>query len=186
MTIAGAVLGGALLVSGCKGDSYGYEVSGTVQEFLVDYDDCPGSLSMEPVGFDAGSHRSNFRSTDKKSDSSSSGSSRRPTATKTASPKSTSSPKAGQGAGSGSTATVKPSATKVSKGVKLSKKPDKPEKVNSVPKPAKKYKGCKTEYEIYVLDAKGDLYEQDVRKVDFDTCQNAEGEPKSFPECTIG
>lgn len=76
------------------------------------------------------------------------------------------------------------------KGVKLSKKPDKPERIKSGKVPGPKFKfagdGCETEYEIFVLADDGYLYEQDVRKSDFDNCAQMRVKKKLFPLCTKG
>lgn len=98
--------------------------------------------------------------------------------------------------GSGTTRrSASPTATPVkNKGVKLKEKPEKPEKLKGKKLPKLKYKfkpkGCETEYEIFVLADDGYLYEQDVRKVDYDKCLKAKvpagKKSKLFPLCTKG
>lgn len=192
---ASGATGLILALSACGKGTYGYEVSGTVQEQYVDYD-CPGEdLSMDAVAFvDA----KNPGTTGKKqSDSGSSGDDKKPDDKKKDS-------KAGNQQGAGQqpqaapqgvpqggkkSTTPSPAATKNS-GVKLKSKPDKPEKVKNGKVPTRKYKskpkGCKEEYEIFVVDSSGDLYEQDVRQADYDKCLAVTSTPKLFPLCTKG
>lgn len=184
MFAAGAA-GVILTLSACGADSYEYQVSGDVVSQQVDYK-CPKkTLSMEAVAFTTGSHKG--------SSNSDSGSS--PKSTKT--PSATSS-KRGAGTGTSTprsttrTASPTPSPKVLgNKGVTLSSKPDKPEKLRSVPRPVVWHKGCKVDdYEIFVQAKDGTLYEQDVRKADYDNCARA-GIPKGkkyklFPLCTKG
>lgn len=98
--------------------------------------------------------------------------------------------------GSGTTRrSASPTATPVkNKGVKLKEKPEKPEKLKGKKLPKLKYKfkpeGCETEYEIFVLADDDYLYEQDVRRVDYDKCLKAKvpagKKSKLFPLCTKG
>lgn len=196
--IGAVVLGSVLTVSGCKGDTYQYEVSGTVDTQQLDYENCPkGSLAMDLVAFDAGHGKGNSSGSGSKGDSKSSkGDTKSDSDSKAkadsgskASPKASSTGRS-SGRSTSSTPTGKSSATATKtarpKGVTLNKKPEKPEKVTSVPKSGKWRKGCDTEYEIFVRsDKDGELYEQDVRKVDYENCLEAPGDPKYFPGCTI-
>lgn len=188
----------------CGTETYEYQVSGEVLEQYVDYD-CPGAdLALDAVSFElrggkGGKKKSDSNSSDTDTDSGTEQQAA-PQAKSTATAKApTKTPKATTGTSSkGGTKSATPSPTptvkKVSnKGVKLSKKPEKPEKLKGlvVPKPVYKVKpkGCETEYEIFVLSG-GKLYEQDVRKVDFDKCGRAPI-PKGytnrlFPLCTKG
>ena len=186
--ITATVTGGILTLSACSKSDYSYEVSGIVQEQYVDYEDCPlDNLAMEHVGFSEASNGGTGSS--KKSDNGSSGKKADGPVKKQDSPtkKASTAPSTSGGAGLGTTAkpSAKPSAKAPSnKGVKLKSKPEKPERVKNIGKPAKKQKGCKEEYEIFVLANDGYTYEQDVRKVDYDKCLEAKVEPKLFPLCT--
>jgi len=209
MTIVSGVATGILALSACGSGTYDYQVSGAVQAQQLDYD-CPNeNVAMEAVAFVAGKGggkksgggSAGKKSSDKKADSDSaieqeakqepvkkptptpsakSGTSRRGTSS---TPSQKSSPK------------PSPTATKVkNKGVKLKQKPEKPEKLKGKQVPKLKYKvkphGCETEYEIFVLTDDGDLYEQDVRQVDYEKCLAAEIptglKSKLFPLCTEG
>lgn len=186
-TIAAGATVGILALTGCTEDTYGYEVSGTVEARQIDYD-CPNEdVAMDAVAFVAGSGRgsgsgksskSSGKSSDAKSDKNSGSSDSVDRAPNSApSSRSTKAPT--------TSSTTRPStpATRASGGVKLKKKPAKPEKVkgDKAPKPlyAKKPKGCETEYELYVRNDDG-LFEQDVRREDYDNC--TEGE--KFAACT--
>lgn len=169
--VAAGALTGVLVLSGCANTSYEYEVSGTVEAGQIDYD-CPDGAAMDTVVFIAkskpgGSGTSGSSGKTAKKPSTSTGSNK--TADKDSTP-SKSTP---------TTPVKKPSG----KGVKLSEKPDKAERVSKVPKvqhPAN-LSGCETEYELFVKNADG-LFEQDVRKVDYDKCTDSGRE--SFPSCT--
>jgi hypothetical protein len=186
VVIASGVVAVALLTGCSTSDKYEYSVSGKVHSQQVDYD-CPGeNLSMEPVGFGE-----KGGATGGGSSSSSSGGSR---SSSNRSSNNDGGGSGGSGGGSndsnsGSNKVSKPS--KSNKGVKLDKKPDSPQKVKKAKKSFDvKPKGCENEYEIFVLDKKGNLYEQDVRKTDYDKCLSAKvpsGEKaKLFPLCTKG
>lgn len=216
--IASGAAGIILAVSACGTKTYDYEVSGLVQGQQVDYD-CPNELSMDAVAFvtgkgggSKGSKNSGSSSSSDSSDSDSSSSSNNNTTTNnrqqqnrasgtTASkaPSSAASATASKAPSTGSGTTQRsasPTATPSvkNKGVKLKKKPEKPEKLKSKKLPKLKYKfkprGCETEYEIFVLANDGNLYEQDVRKVDYDNCLKAKipagKKSKLFPLCTKG
>lgn len=195
VVIASGATGLILALGGCDKGTYEYEVSGTVQEQYVDYEDCPGvDLAMDTVAFVAGGTKpgggtgkksSNSDTSDKKADDKKKDS-------KVQAPQGgvqQAQPQSGQQGGRKS---ATPSATpKKNTGVKLKSKPDKPERIKSgkVPKPtykSKPDKGCKDEYEIFVLANDGELYEQDVRKADYDKCLAAKSDPKFFPLCTKG
>ena len=199
---AGIILG----VSGCSTSDYEYDISGDVIGQQLDYD-CPkGSknLAIDLVAFEAGKGRPGG-STKKSSGGSKSSSS--DSKTKTATPKpvkssSAATSKTGQSTGTNksgqSTAknTSTPAPKKTSnKGVKLSKKPDSPDRLNrtrTLPKVKYKYrpKGCKTEYEVFVVASDGYTYEQDVRSEDYRACERAKvpagKKYKLFPLCTKG
>jgi hypothetical protein len=214
--IASGAAGIILAVSACGTDTYDYEVSGLVQGQQVDYD-CPGEdIAMDAVAFVSGGKGGNKGSKKSSSDSSSSDSD-----SDSSSSDSNKTQKQGKAAASGSTPSKAPSkaastpASKApstssgtnqrssspsvtpsvkNKGVKLKKKPEKPEKLKSKKLPKLKYKfkpkGCETEYEIFVLADDGYLYEQDVRKADYDNCVKAKipagKKNKLFPLCTKG
>jgi hypothetical protein len=194
VAILGGTVGVILTLGGCGGTTYEYKVSGTVSGQHVDID-CPkskGVLSMEAVSFDTGKNKS------KKSKSKGSSA----TGSKSAKPKSKVSKTAktktlgstGSKASPKATTTKRPTQKTIQNvGVLLSEKPDKPEKLKSLSVPREKYtafrKGCEREYEIFVLSG-GHLYEQDVRKVDYNNCQRARAPKgriyKLFPLCTKG
>lgn len=210
MTIVSGAATGILALSACGGGTYDYQISGLVQGQQVDYD-CPNDLSMDAVAFVAGNGGGGKKSSGKKSsksddtsDSDSDTTSQQQksavsgtTATKTPSkaPSASASQKPSTGSGT-SQRSATPSATPSvkNKGVKLDKKPEKPEKLKGKKLPKVKYKfkpdGCETEYEIFVLADDGNLYEQDVRKVDYDKCEAAKipagKKNKLFPLCTKG
>lgn len=199
---AGIILG----VSGCSTSDYEYNISGDVIGQQLDYD-CPkGSknLAIDLVAFEAGKGRPGG-STKKSSGGSKSSSS--DSKTKTATPKpvkssSAATSKTGQSTGTNKSgqSTAKNSSTPApkktsNKGVKLSKKPDSPDRLNrtrTLPKAKYKYrpKGCKTEYEVFVVASDGYTYEQDVRSEDYRACERAKvpagKKYKLFPLCTKG
>lgn len=206
---AGIILG----VSGCSTSDYEYDISGDVIGQQLDYD-CPkGSknLAIDLVAFEAGKRPGGSAKKSSDNDSSSSDSdssgSNFSSKTKTATPKPVkSSPsansKTGQSTGTNKsspspakkTSTPTPKKTP-NKGVKLSKKPDSPDRLNktrTLPKAKYKYKpkGCKTEYEIFVVASDGYTYEQDVRSEDYRACEQAKvpagKKYKLFPLCTKG
>lgn len=188
VAIASGVLA-LVLVTGCSGsEKYEYQVSGKVDSQQIDYD-CPGeNLAIEPVAFG-----------DKGGTSSGNANRSKPVETKPKKAEDLGKTESGAG-GTGGTSTIdadprpvvrKTSSRKTNKGVKLDKKPDSPQKVNKAKKSySLKPKGCTNEYEIFVLDEKGDLYEQDVRQVDYDKCLSAKipsgQKAKLFPLCTKG
>jgi hypothetical protein len=192
MIVSGAA-GIILTASACSGKTYEYQVSGLIQGQQIDYD-CPGEdIAMDTVAFVTGSGRgsgsssSNSNSNGNKSNKSDSGSDGKSDSNRKNSSDSSNSD-SGQGKKSS-----KPAAPK-NKGVKLEKKPEKPQKLKglTIPKlliPAN-LKGCEEEYEIFVLAEDGYLYEQDVREADYRKCEGA-GIPagqkaKLFPLCTKG
>lgn len=208
VVILGGTVGLILGASGCASSTYEYQVSGDVVSQQIDYK-CPKkTLSMEAVAFVTGKHKSTGSGSKKKSDS---GSGKKDDSSGTvakkdssgSSPKSTKTPSAtpskkGTDTGTGTsrsttrTASATPSPKPLrNKGVTFSSKPDKPEKLRSVPKVITWHKGCKVDdYEIFVVDKKGNLYEQDVRRTDYNNCARA-GIPKGkkyklFPLCTKG
>lgn len=193
VTFLGGTVGAILALSACGGSTYQYGVSGQVLSQQVDIE-CPKTnLSMEAVSFDTGKHKAKTGSGHKSS--SKSKASKEPKAEK--------SKKASKSKGSKSTspktsptttATKRPTQKSVRNvGVSLSKKPEKPEKLKGLGVPHQKNpkfrKGCEREYEIFILSG-GHLYEQDVRKVDYNNCQRAwapKGQIyKLFPLCTKG
>jgi hypothetical protein len=214
--IASGAAGIILAVSACGTDTYDYEVSGLVQGQQVDYD-CPGEdIAMDAVAFVSGGKGGNKGSKKSSSDSSSSDSD-----SDSSSSDGNKTQKQGKAAASGSTPSKAPSkaaSTPASeapstssgtnqrssspsaappvknKGVKLKKKPEKPQKLKGKKFPKVKYKfkpnGCETEYEIFVLADDDYLYEQDVRKADYDNCVKAKipagKKNKLFPLCTKG
>lgn len=215
VVIASGAAGIILAVSACGTDTYDYEVSGLVQGQQVDYD-CPNELSMGAVAFVTGKGGGGGRSSSKKSSSDSSSSD-----SSDSSDSSSTTTNRQQNRSSGTTASKAPSkaasnpASKApstssgtnqrssspsaapsvkNKGVKLKKKPEKPQKLKGKKLPKVKYKfkpkGCETEYEIFVLADDGYLYEQDVRKADYDNCVKAKipagKKNKLFPLCTKG
>lgn len=201
--IASGVVGLILGASACGGETYTYDVSGPVEGQQIDYD-CPGTdLSMGAVAFIAGSGKgSSGGSSGKKSDSKS------PEDKKADDKKVEKRPQAQAPAVRPSTKSPSPTATKpatkapskapskapANKGVSLKSKPEKPERLKSKTLPKVKYrlkpKGCETEYEVFVWGKDGYLYEQDVRKVDYDKCLatkvKAGQKAKLFPLCTKG
>lgn len=181
--IASGIAGTILALSACGTGSYEYQVSDVVQAEQIDWD-CPGEdIAMDAVAFVAKptkpsktSKKSDSKKSDDKGDN------------KKDSKKSSKSAKSGDTKTSDKkSATPKPVKNK---GVKLSKKPDKPERIKSGKVPGPKFKfagdGCETEYEIFVLADDGYLYEQDVRKSDFDNCEQMRVKKKLFPLCTKG
>jgi hypothetical protein len=180
----------ALGAFGCQdsGKKYRYEVSGVVEAVQTDYE-CGEDLALEPAAFVAG--KGGGGSSGKKSGTSGSGSnadgvqqggdSGRVAATKPPNKKAEApSPRRT----SQSPATSRPNSGAPQKsGVQLSKKPAKPKRVTKIvpPKGSKRPEGCETEYEVFVRNSDG-LFEQDVRKVDYDHCSDQVREP--FPACT--
>jgi hypothetical protein len=213
--IASGVVGLILASSACGSTTYSYDVSGLVEGQQVDYD-CPGTdLSMDAVAFVSGKGGSGGTGGKKKSDSGSSdgdsgsGDSGKKKSDKKADTKkvdkapakgdqkangSVAQPKTGTSANLTPSASTKPVKLRANKGVNLNDKPEKPEKLKSKKLPKVKYQfkphGCKAEYEIFVWGKSGYLYEQDVRKVDYDKCLSAKVEKglsaKRFPICTKG
>lgn len=157
VAFSGGIAALALALSACGSDSYEYQVSGVVEAAQVDYD-CHG-LSMEAAAFVV-----------------------KPVPRRTAKTSKPATKRQGSGSGT-SSGTVRKAPS--NKGVKLTKKPDKPERVFKVPTVKYKTKrhGCKNEYELFVRNRDG-LFEQDVRKVDYDKCLDRKREP--FPRCTNG
>jgi hypothetical protein len=208
MKIASGVTGLLLAASACKtgngSDTYDYEVSGIVQGQQVDYD-CPNELSMDAVAFVTGKggggkssgkkSSSDSSSSDSSDSSDSSTTSKAPSKapSKAASTPASKAPSTGSGTSQRSASPSAAPSVK-NKGVKLKKKPEKPEKLKGKKLPKVKYKfkpkGCETEYEIFVLADDGYLYEQDVRKADYDNCVKAKipagKKNKLFPLCTKG
>jgi hypothetical protein len=215
VVIASGAAGIILAVSACGTDTYDYEVSGLVQGQQVDYD-CPNELSMDAVAFVTGKGGGGGRSSSKKSssDSSSSDSSdssdssstttnrqqnRSSGTTASKAPSKAASTPASKAPSTSSGTNQRSSSPSAAppvknKGVKLKKKPEKPQKLKGKKLPKVKYKfkpkGCETEYEIFVLADDGYLYEQDVRKADYDNCVKAKipagKKNKLFPLCTKG
>jgi hypothetical protein len=213
--IASGAAGIILAVSACGTETYDYKVSGLVQGQQVDYD-CPNELSMDAVAFvtgKGGGSKSSSKNSGSSSNSDSSSSSSNNTTTtnnrqqqnrasgtttsKAPSNAASAPPSKAPSTGSGTTqrsSSPSPTPSVKNKGVKLKKKPEKPEKLKSKKLPKLKYKfkpkGCETEYEIFVLADDGNLYEQDVRKVDYDNCLKAKipagKKSKLFPLCTKG
>lgn len=148
-----------LTLSACGGGEggYEYEVEGTVRHHRVDYD-CPGvDVALHPVAFarSSGGSSGGGRGSSSRSNSSS------------------------VSGGGGSKSSSR------SGGVKLSKKPAKPKKVDkfspSVYDGVGAPKGCEIEYELFV-DTSDGLYEQDVREEDYRRCAER---GKVFPLCTL-
>lgn len=201
MTIISGAATGILALSACTTETYEYEVSGIVQGQQIDYD-CPGEdIALDTVAFEAGKGRGTGSGKKKKNaDADDSGEQAAPQGEKavTKAPSKTPSkaPTATAGPNNGSKAvTPSPTAKKVSnKGVKLKSKPEKPERLKGLKIPKALYKakpkGCETEYEIFVLANDGYLYEQDIRRADYESCEKAKipvGEKaKVFPLCTKG
>jgi hypothetical protein len=165
------------LAAACTGgSSYQYRVSGMVEAAQIDYD-CHQNLAMEPAGFVTG----NRGRTSSSSGSGSSNLRKAPTPRRT----SPSRPQGGSsvrqpGLSKKTPVTKKPS----SRGVTLSRKPDKPERITKVPIPKYRHKphGCKVDdYELFIRNSNG-LFEQDVRHVDYLNC--TERKLMAFPRCT--
>lgn len=203
--IASGVVGLILATSACGDETYEYQVSGPVEGQQIDYD-CPGEdIAMDAVAFVTGGKKpggtkktesdSGDTSSDNKSDTKKV--EKKPQAQAPAVKPSTKSPSptASKGATKAPTraASATPSPVK-NKGIKLKSKPEKPEKLKTGKLPKLKYKfkpkGCETEYEVFVWGKGGYLYEQDVRKVDYDKCLAAKvkagQKAKLFPLCTKG
>lgn len=206
--IASGAAGLILTLSACGTETYEYQVSGTVQDQWLDYD-CPGEdIAMDAVAFVAGTGKgSSTGGGGKGTKSDSKGSSKKDSGDgdkdkkgsdkkKNEQSKKPSTGTASSGGSTGGTSKSSPTAkaSTKNKGVKLKSKPEKAEKIKNgkLPKPKYRFKpeGCDNEYEIFVLDANGDLYEQDVRKADYDKCLAAKvrsGQSKKlFPLCTKG
>lgn len=191
------------LLTGCSISSYEYRVSGTVEKQQIDYD-CPGKdIAMAPIGFSAkggrggGGGSKGNRSKPKrpkKAPSSGSRESKPEGSKKSVLPGGGTRQEGGTSPNrlsiSKTNKPVKSSKPIKNKGIKLSEKPDSPERVNAPDSVGLKSKGCENEYEIFVRNKKGDLYEQDVRKVDYDKCLKARvpsgQKAKLFPLCTTG
>lgn len=207
MTIVSCAATGILALSACGTETYEYKVSGTVQGQQIDYD-CPGEdVALDVVAFEAGSgggtggkgtgNTGSSRKTTTDSDNSDdSGERAAPQDKKVVTKAPSKAPTTSTGSGDGvKAATPTPTVKKVSnKGVKLKSKPEGSKKLKGlkVPKVLHKVKpkGCETEYEIFVLASDGYLYEQDVRRADYESCEMAKipsGEKtKLFPLCTKG
>jgi hypothetical protein len=180
--IASGATGLILTLGACSTATYQYTVSGRVQGQQITYD-CPGEdVALDTVAFTAGGKKKNNNGVGAASPS-------RPPASNKPSGRNTGKSSSGTTASS----TPKPSTTaakvKSNKGVTLSEKPEAPEMVKSgkVPSPPSRLnlRGCKVDdYEIFVLDGNGVLYEQDVRKVDYNKCNAYKGTIKLFPRCT--
>lgn len=181
MLVTGTAIGAFGLIGCGAGSSstFKYEVSGTVEAAQVDYE-CGGDVDLDadPVAFVAGKGKGTGPSARKSSGGSTKSSSKtkdqgsRPsTATKAPTAKAKT---------PGPAASV---PTAPNRGVTLSKKPDKPERVIKVkpPKYKSKPRGCRNEYELFVRNKDG-LFEQDVREVDYDRCSDKPRE--LFPACT--
>ena len=218
--IASGAAGIILAISACGTDTYDYEVSGLVQGQQVDYDCPGEDIAMDAVAFVTGGNKGgskgsktssgNSSSSESDGDASSSSDSKTQkqgkavsgtttskapskTPSKAASTPASKTPSTGSGTTQRS---ASPSVTPTvkNKGVELKKKPEKPERLKGKKIPKLKYqfkpKGCETEYEIFVLADDGYLYEQDVRKVDYDNCVAAKvpagKKNKLFPLCTKG
>jgi hypothetical protein len=201
MIVSGAA-GIILTASACSGETHEYQVSGLVQGQQIDYD-CPGEdVAMDAVAFVTGKGGSSGGSGGRSSSSSSNSNSNSngnkssksdsDSGAKSDSNRKNNSDSSNSDSGQGKKSS-KPAAPK-NKGVKLEKKPEKPQKLKglTIPKlliPAN-LKGCEEEYEIFVLAKDGYLYEQDVREADYRKCEGA-GIPagqkaKLFPLCTKG
>lgn len=194
VTITSGALG-LILLTACGGtETYSYQVSGVVQAQQVDYD-CPGEdIAMGAVAYVAGSGKgsssgggSGKKSSDNKADSDTDVSSSDKKAPASKAPASKAPSTSGGGTTSKAPSSPAPSKAPSNKGVKLKDKPEKAEKLKGLKVPKVKYaikpKGCETEYEIFVLSG-NTLYEQDVRRVDYDKCLTAG--KKLFPLCTKG
>lgn len=186
--IASGAAGLILTLGACSTATYQYAVSGRVQGQQITYD-CPGKdVALDTVAFEAGGKKKSKKVSKKKASSST-----KPTASKKPTGQNTQKPSSGTTASSTSkpsvTATTTAAKVKSNKGVTLSEKPEAPELVKSgkVPSPPSRLnlRGCKVDdYEIFVLDGSGVLYEQDVRKVDYNKCNAYKGTIKLFPRCT--
>jgi hypothetical protein len=184
--IVSGTAGLILTLGACSTATYQYKVSGTVQGQQITYN-CPGkSVAMDIVSFETGGKK-------KRNSGSNTAPSPRPLVSKKPTGRNTQKPSSG--VTTSNTSKPSPSATtakvKSNTGVTLSEKPEAPElaKNGTVPTPAyrSRPKGCKVDdYEIFVLNGSGDLYEQDVRKVDYDRCSRFKGTVKLFPRCTKG
>jgi hypothetical protein len=198
VTITSGALG-LILLTACGGtETYSYQVSGVVQAQQVDYD-CPGEdIAMDAVAYVAGSGKgsSSGGGSGKKSNNNSDNDSDVSSSDKKAPASKAPASKAPSTSGGGGTTSKAPSSpapskTPSNKGVKLKDKPEKAEKLKGLKVPKVKYaikpKGCETEYEIFVLSG-NTLYEQDVRRVDYDKCLTAKttAGKKLFPLCTKG
>lgn len=163
---AGAVIT-ALPLSGCSNESYWYAISGVVEDGQVDHD-CPDGGPMEGVAFPVSTAPAN-RSPARSNPGS-------PTGKKAESIKPVAPPPALRGSS-------RTASRKEAGGVKLTKRPEKPEQIYRIPviKHAKALKGCATEYELFVRNDAG-LFEQEVRQADYDKCLDQKLE--SFPVCT--
>lgn len=185
--ILASTIGAISLVAGCAGDSYRYEVSGVVEARQIDYD-CPGEdVAMAPIGFQAAvagrpkpPPRSNTSTSDTPDTAEAPRSSNR---TPSTAPSKAASSAPGRSAPASSAPVRTERPVKKSKGVKLDKKPAKPVKVPKFLKAALPLSlaGCKEEPELFIRNADG-LFEQDVRRVDYDRCP----EKSDFPACTEG
>lgn len=199
MTIVSCATTGILALSACGTETYEYKVSGAVQGQQVDYD-CPGEdIALDAVAFESGRGRGTGNSSSGKkttAESDDSGERAAPQDKKVVTKAPSKAPTTSTGSGDGvKAATPTPTVKKVSnKGVKLKSKPEGPEKLKGLKVPKVLYKvkpkGCETEYEIFVLASDGYLYEQDVRRADYESCEMAKipsGEKtKLFPLCTKG
>jgi hypothetical protein len=185
-----AVLTGTVILPlaavGCSGGSsktYSYEVSGVVEAAQVDYE-CKGDLDMEAASFVVGRAKPKPKKADSGDSSSDSGDNKQeePAKKNVATPKAPAN-KAPSKAPASRTPASRSKEPAKSGGVKLSKKPDKPERVTKIKPPKYKHKpkGCHEEYELFVKNREG-LFEQDVRKVDYDNCLDKARE--RFPACT--
>lgn len=185
----------AMALSACGTKSYSYDVSGTVEGQQVDYD-CPGEdLAMSAVAFVTGKSGSSGGSSSSSSGKSSSSSSGSSGGSKSGSGSSSQRQGSSSGSNSNSNSNSKSDPKPVkNKGVKLDKKPDRPERLKSMTLPRllvpASLKGCEKEYEVFVLAKDGYLYEQDVREVDYRKCEDAKipagQKAKLFPLCTKG
>ena len=173
IVIVSGTVAALFTLSACGGDKYEYEAKGKVVANQIEWEDCDmEQLSMDLVSFSSktggtsgGGGKGNSNSGSSKSNSTSGGST---------SGDSTS-------GGSGGNVNVKKNENK---GVKLSEKPSKPEKLKKLPKlnVTSKGKGCEAEYELFVQEPDGDLWEQDVRKADYEKC--IAQFKQLFPACT--
>lgn len=184
--ILASTIGAMSLLVGCGADTYRYEVSGLVEERQIDQD-CPGEdVAMEPIGFSAGRPKPKPRPVSSDTDSDTV---EAPPA-RTQAPRATRTPSSAPTGSQNPTRTQNPTPTRSAptsrpvnntKGVKLDKKPAKPVKVPKFLKAALPLSlaGCKEEPELFIRNDDG-LFEQDVRRIDYDKC--LKGDP--FPACT--